>query len=34
MSTTQAHEVADGIENVLEERFQVRDTSIHIEPHN
>jgi len=33
LSTTGAHEIADTIERLLEERFQARDISIHIEPH-
>lgn len=32
LSTTEAHEIADKIERLLEERFQTRDISIHIEP--
>jgi divalent metal cation (Fe/Co/Zn/Cd) transporter len=34
LSTTDAHEIADPIENLLEERFQARDISIHIEPYS
>lgn len=34
LSTTEAHEIADIIEKLLEERFQARDISIHIEPHS
>jgi cation diffusion facilitator family transporter len=34
LSTTDAHEIADTIENLLEERFQARDISIHIEPYS
>ena len=34
LSTTEAHEIADMIEKLLEERFQARDISIHIEPHS
>ena len=34
LSTTEAHEIADVIEKLLEERFQARDISIHIEPHS
>lgn len=33
LSTTEAHEIADTIEQLLEARFQARDISIHIEPH-
>ncbi len=33
LSTIEAHEIADTIEKLLEERFQARDISIHIEPH-
>ena len=34
LSTTDAHEIADTIENLLEERFQASDISIHIEPYS
>lgn len=34
LSTTEAHGIADMIEKLLEERFQARDISIHIEPHS
>lgn len=34
LSTTEAHEIADAIEKLLEERFQTRDISIHIELHS
>jgi cation diffusion facilitator family transporter len=34
LSTADAREIADTIENLLEERFQARDVSIHIEPDN
>jgi cation diffusion facilitator family transporter len=34
LSTSEAHEIADRIENLLEEHFQSRDISIHIEPHS
>jgi len=33
LSTAEAHEIADAIERLLEERFHARDISIHIEPH-
>ena len=32
LSTTEAHDIANTIEKLLEERFQARDISIHIEP--
>lgn len=32
LPTTEAHRIADRIETLLEERFQARDISIHIEP--
>jgi len=32
ISTANAHEIANAIEKLLEERFQARDLSIHIEP--
>lgn len=32
LSTTEAHDIANTIERLLEERFQARDISIHIEP--
>lgn len=32
LSTTEAHKIADTIEALLEERFQARDISVHIEP--
>lgn len=34
LSTNEAHEIADRIEKLLLDRFQARDISIHIEPHN
>ncbi|MDH3377256.1 MAG: cation diffusion facilitator family transporter [Gammaproteobacteria bacterium] len=34
LSTTKAHEIADIVEKLLEERFQARDITIHIEPHS
>lgn len=33
LSTRDAHNIADQIEKALEERFNARDVSIHIEPH-
>jgi cation diffusion facilitator family transporter len=33
LSTRQSHEIADEIERILEERFGVEDSSIHIEPY-
>ena len=33
ISTSEAHEIADTIESLLEKRFEARDISIHIEPH-
>lgn len=33
LSTSEAHEIADTIENLLEERFQAQDILIHVEPH-
>ncbi len=32
LATSEAHGIADAVERLLEERHQVRDTSIHIEP--
>ena len=32
ISTTEAHVIADSLEKLLEERFQVGDVSIHVEP--
>lgn len=34
LTTTEAHEIADMIEKLLEAQFQARDISIHIEPHS
>ncbi len=33
LSTSEAHEIADTIESLLEKRFETQDISIHIEPH-
>lgn len=33
LPTTTAHEITDRIEALLEDRFQVQDVSIHVEPH-
>ena len=33
LSTSEAHEIADTIERLLEKHFEARDISIHIEPH-
>lgn len=34
LTTSAAHDIADRLEALLEERFQVHDISIHIEPHD
>ena len=34
LTTVEAHEITDAVEALLEERFDVRDISIHVEPHN
>jgi cation diffusion facilitator family transporter len=34
LSTEQAHEITDSIEAMLEQKFGVKDASIHVEPHN
>ena len=34
LSTNEAHEIADAIEKLLQDRFQARDISIHVEPHS
>jgi len=34
LPTAEAHEIADTIESLLEERFEARDISIHIEPYS
>lgn len=33
LTTAEAHEITDAVEALLEERFDVRDISIHVEPH-
>jgi len=33
LSTDEAHKIADAIEGRLEEAYNARDVSIHIEPH-
>lgn len=32
LSTERAHDIADQIENLLKERFEIHDTTVHIEP--
>jgi len=34
LSTNEAHAIADAIEKLLQDRFQARDISIHVEPHS
>ena len=34
LSTAAAHEIADRLETVLADRFDIHDVSIHVEPHN
>lgn len=34
LSTSDAHDIADRLETLLERRFQVNDVSIHVEPHD
>lgn len=33
LTTTEAHEITDAVEALLEENFDVKDISIHVEPH-
>ncbi|MFT5182532.1 MAG: cation diffusion facilitator family transporter [Alphaproteobacteria bacterium] len=33
LTTAEAHDITDAVETLLEERFDVRDISIHVEPH-
>jgi len=33
LPTTDAHEIADKLETLLEDRFDIKDASIHVEPH-